>query len=109
MTVTCDSGVTIGLTDTSGHQAWALEAKKKDPVEWQGSASVTSILIEPKDAGNPLPLDSVAKGNGKPARSTVKAVADSGVYAYKITATCQPKDATKAPIKITLDPDMIIY
>ena len=41
--VTCDSDVSVGLTDVAGDQAWAFEAKGKEAVEWQGSASVTSI------------------------------------------------------------------
>lgn len=108
--VTCDTDVTVGLTDAFGDQAWAFEAKGKEAVEWQGSASVTSILIEPKKTANPLPLESTPSGNGKgnPAKSKVKDGAATGTYAYKITVTCQPTDPTKAPIKVTIDPDMII-
>jgi hypothetical protein len=108
VTVTCDNGVTIGLTDSAGDPAWAFEAKGSDKVEWQGSPSVTNILIEPKKADHPLPLDSAAKGIGKPARSTVKARADTGVYAYKIIATCKPTVVGKDTVVVTLDPDMII-
>ena len=110
MNVTCDSDVSVGLTDVAGDQAWAFEAKGKEAVEWQGSASVTSILIEPKNPVNPLPLESTPSGNGRgnPAKSKVKDGAAKGVYPYKITVTCQPTDTTKPPIKVTIDPDMII-
>ena len=108
--VTCDSAVTIGLTDAAGGQAWAYEAKPKDTVEWKVGKSVTDIQILPKDSSKALPLDSLpsGRGSGKPATSTVKAAADTGVYAYKIIATCQPTDTKKLPVKVIIDPDMII-
>jgi hypothetical protein len=60
--VTCNPDVTIGLVDGAGNQAWAFQAKEKDPVEWQVDSNVTSIEIQPKDARNPLPLDSTPSG-----------------------------------------------
>ena len=111
VTVTCDNDVTVGLTDAAKNQAWAFEAKGNDAVEWQGSAMVTSIVVEPKTLTNPLPLEGTPTGNGKdhPAKSKVKGGAAAGIYAYKITVTCQPTDTNKVPIKVTIDPDMIIY
>ncbi|CAN5816061.1 hypothetical protein BH11GEM1_BH11GEM1_36170 [soil metagenome] len=108
--VTCDQDVSIGLVDAARNQAWAFEAKAKDPVEWQVGANVTSIDIQPKDAANPLPLDSTPHGNGsgKAAKSTIKDGAAKGTYAYQIVVTCQPSASGSAPIKITIDPDMII-
>ena len=109
--VTCDPDISIGLVDGAGNQAWSFAAKGKDPVEWQVGANVTSIEIQPKDAGNPLPLDGTPNGigSGKPAKSKVKDGAKKDTYPYRIVLACQPTAPASSPVKITIDPDMIIY
>lgn len=108
--VTCNPDVTIGLVDGAGNQAWAFQAKEKDAVEWQVGTNVTSIEIQSKDTNNPLPLDVTPKGNGSgnPAKAKVKDGANKGTYPYRIILSCQPS-AGSTPVKITIDPDMIIY
>lgn len=109
---TCDPDVSVGLVDANGLQAWVLQSKREADVEWRVGANVTSIEIQPKDPTKALPLDVTPKGtgSGNPAKAKVRKDADKDKeFPYKIVLSCQPSAAGSTPVKITIDPDMIIY
>lgn len=106
--ITCEGGVSVGLTDASGKSAWAVELKKNDPIEWQVGDNIISIDISAKGTGE-WPLDDVKPHGSKkaqPAKSKAKHDAKPGTYAYLIETVCQRADGTT--IKVTIDPDMIV-
>lgn len=106
--ITCEDGVSVGLTDAAGRSAWAVAVKKNDPIEWLVGANIISIDILAKGSGT-LPLDDAKPHGGKKgesAKSKVKSDAAAGTYEYLIETVCERPD--KSTIKVTIDPDMIV-
>lgn len=107
--IKCEPGVSVGMTDATGKQAWSVDVKPKDDIEWRVGNNITDVKILSKTA-DPLPLVNPTpegNGRGKPATSKVKDDAKSGHYPYKIEATCIRAD--QSTIKVTLDPDIIVW
>ena len=102
----------IGLTGKNGVSAWTFKAKKKDPVSWLVDTNVTINGISAKLNEPELPLSSDGTSGGTkgtPYQTKVKDNADLKTYHYNIDVTCTPMIGGGNPVKLTIDPDMIIF
>lgn len=109
---TCNDSNTISLTGKNNVPAWAFKAKKKDPVSWQVPPNVTINGITPKPGESALPLSSNGSSggaNGTSYETKVKDDADLKRYPYNIDVTCTPTSGGGAPVRLIIDPDMIIF
>lgn len=108
---TCNGGVnTIGLTDAANHQAWSVSANKGEAIRWRVPPNVTINSIKPKPGGTlPVVTNGQQGGNdGDDYNGTVDNGAGSGAhYPYAIDVTCKPSGGG-TPVKLVIDPDMII-
>jgi hypothetical protein len=106
---TCDAVPSVSLADANGRPAWIIRVKKNDPIAWEVTPSVTIDSIVSKDS-IPLPLNpngAQGGGPGTPYRSRVKNSNNpSRDYKYNIFATCNT--GAQAPLKLRIDPEMII-
>ena len=107
---TCDGVNQLSLTDDDGNPAWTFKAKKNDPVSWVVLGNVNINAITSKSPAIPLPLTTPGPqgGNGNPYRAQVNSNAQSRHYLYSIDVTCTPAPGGGAPVRLVIDPDMII-
>lgn len=107
--ITCATDtIKTGLTDLANVQAWSVELKRNDEIEWRIGASILEIEILPKGPDSlPVTFDAVSDGkSGKPIKAKVKDDAKEGPHAYLIRARCRRPDGST--IMVVIDPDMII-
>ena len=107
---TCDGVNQVSLTDDDGNPAWAFKAKRNDPVSWVVLGNVNINAITSKSPAIPLPLTTPGPqgGNGNPYRAQVNSNAQSRHYLYSIDVTCTPTSGGGAPVRLVIDPDMIV-
>ena len=108
-----NQGIQVTLVDNNNNPAWTFKAHKNDPVSWLVPGNVTINAISSKSATNPLPVlpDGDAGGSdGKPYKVKVKDnVHINDKYSYNIDVTCTPAPGKGPPVRLVIDPDMIIF
>ena len=108
----CNGGVsTIGFVDSAGRQAWEVETVNRQ-IEWivQSHVTIDSIRTKP---GEELPIEPDTSNRvtlGKSFKGRVKDGVQPGnkKYPYLIALTCQPAPAGSTPVKLIIDPEMIV-
>ena len=109
---TCNGANKVGLTGKNGVSAWTFKAKKKDPVSWlvEPNVAINGISAKLGESELPLSSDGASGGaNGTPYQTKVKDNADLKTYHYNIEVTCTPTIGGGNPVRLTIDPDMIIF
>jgi hypothetical protein len=108
---TCDGGViNIGMT-AGGTSGWLVETDQKK-LRWNVPDNVTIDAISPK-SGN-LPVEPDGPGQGGTPGNSYRAKVKQGIggsdtrYPYSIALTCQPSPPGSTPVKLIIDPEMIV-
>jgi hypothetical protein len=108
---TCEGGDSkIGLT-ANGKPAWLVETDQKK-LRWEVPENVTIDAISAKSGELPVEPETEDEGRtrGKPYKSKVKDGVEPGDtrYPYAIALTCQPSGSGQQPVKLIIDPEMIV-
>jgi hypothetical protein len=113
----CDGVNTDGVNTVSliaeGRTGWVVETDANKKLRWEVDQNVTIDSIFPK-RGQQLPVepDGPDQGGapGKAYKTKVKSGVQSGNtrYPYSIALTCQPSGPESTPIKLLIDPEMIV-
>ena len=107
----CNGGVnTIGLVDNAGRQAWLIEMVNRE-IEWVVPQQVTIDSIRAKSGELPIEPDTSNRATlGKSFKGRAKNGIPNGnrKYPYLIALTCQPSGAGSTPVKLIIDPEMIV-
>jgi hypothetical protein len=113
-TFTCPVGgpysVGLAYTDQKKTSAWVIKKHGNDDIEWQADPSVTNVTFKlvPKTGSDPLPLD-IQQENGKQLKAKVKPhQGGPKSYSYAIDATCTPPGPGQQPLRLIIDPEMIV-
>lgn len=100
----CDGGTnTIGFVDGAQNQAWEVKTKNRE-IEWIVPTNVTVDFVRAKSGDLPIDLDASRK-KGK-AKSNIPN--GSKRYPYLIGLTCTPSAPGSTPVRLVIDPEMII-
>ena len=108
---TCDGGVNnISLTDRVGLPAWTFSAGKNDLVSWEVPVNVAINAIASKSAiALPITITEAHGGNGNPIKGQLNSSAESGHHhLYYIDVSCTPTAGNRTPVRLVIDPEMII-
>jgi len=103
-----NQGIAVTLLDNNNNPAWSFSAHKNDPVSWVAPDNVTINEIKSKSPGIPLPLTVDPGGSSHAYKAHVNGGAQPNHYLYSIDVTCTPAAGGGPPVRLVIDPEMII-
>jgi len=109
----CGATTSIGLSDGSGHSAWAVVRHPNNSIQWVVPQDVTINSLAGKTEALPITHDPGDPQGGSPGtafkakvKSDTAFAASQKTIAYAINVTCHPGQPDS--VRLLLDPEFIV-